>query len=101
MDAVYWSRSTVLIEPPDSIRETYQQIEQHETLRPKALPGPNTLRERLKHQRQKLGLTQLQAAEQIGISPAYLNRLEQGTRGKATSAALQKKIAGWLGTETP
>jgi DNA-binding XRE family transcriptional regulator len=101
MDAGYWPRSTVLIEPPDSIRETYQQIEQHETLRPKALSGPTTLRERLKRRRQTLGLTQLQAAEQIGISPAYLNRLEQGTRGKATSVALQKKIAGWLGTETP
>ncbi len=96
LDEAYWPRSTILLEPPDSIRETYQHIEQHEEPRHKALPDPSTLGERIKHQRKALRLTQLQAAEQIGISPGYLNRLEKGTRGKATSVAIQKTITSWL-----
>jgi transcriptional regulator with XRE-family HTH domain len=62
----------------------------------KALPSPKTLGDQLKARRKELRLSQLQAAEQIGISPSYLNRLEQGNRGRKITAALQHKLDAWL-----
>ena len=56
---------------------------------------PTSLGERLKRHRKALGLTQLQTAEQLGISPSYLNRLEQGNRGKKPSPGVQRAIDTW------
>jgi DNA-binding XRE family transcriptional regulator len=94
--AQHWLQATVLIEPPDSIRETYQTLAQHEVPPSLALPAPTSLGEQLKRQRQALGLTQLQAAEQLGISPSHLNRLERGNRGKKPSATVQRNLDAWL-----
>ena len=95
--APHWLQTTILIEPPESIRGTYQRLARHETTAQPALPAPASLDERLKRHRKALGLTQLQAAEQLGISPSYLNRLEQGNRGKKLSLAVQRTIDTWLG----
>jgi len=95
--AQHWLQGTILIEPPESIRATYQRLARHEAPPRPALPAPASLGERLKRQRTTLGLTQLQAAEQLGISPSYLNRLEQGNRGKKPSPAMQRTLDTWLG----
>jgi len=95
--APHWLQTTILIEPPESIRGTYQRLARHEATAQPALPTPASLGERLKRHRKALGLTQLQAAEQLGISPSYLNRLEQGNRGKKLSLAVQRTIDTWLG----
>jgi transcriptional regulator with XRE-family HTH domain len=55
-----------------------------------------TLGERLKQRRRELGLSQIQAAEQLGMSPSYLNRLEKGYRGKKLSSEMQRHIDSWL-----
>jgi DNA-binding XRE family transcriptional regulator len=94
--AQHWLQATILIESPNSIRETYQRLAQHEAPTPPALPAPTRLGERLKRRRQALGLSQLQTAEQLGVSPSYLNRLERGNRGKKPSAAVQRNIDAWL-----
>jgi DNA-binding XRE family transcriptional regulator len=95
--ASHWLQATLLIESPESIRTTYQHLARHEAPAHAALPAPTSVGERLKHHRKTLGLTQLQAAEQLGISPSYLNRLEQGNRGKKPSSAVQRTIETWLG----
>jgi predicted XRE-type DNA-binding protein len=94
-DETYWPRSTVLIEPPDIIRETYHRIEQHEKPRRKNLPVSNTLGERIRRHRKELRLSQIQAAEQLEISQAYLSLLERGKK-ENYSAKLQRKIEAWL-----
>ena len=94
--AQHWLQATILIEPPDIIRETYQRLARYETFAKRGLPSPKTLGDQLKARRQELRLSQLQAAEQIGISPSYLNRLEQGNRGRKITAALQHKLDAWL-----
>jgi DNA-binding XRE family transcriptional regulator len=92
----HWLQATILIEPPDTIRERYQYLAQHEESLRQTLPAPDSLGERLKRQRQRLGLTQIQVAEQLGLSPSYLNRLERGHRGKKLSAAGLQKIEAWI-----
>jgi len=98
--AQHWLRGTILIEPPESIRATYQRLARHEAAARAALPAPASLGERLKRHRRVLGLTQLQAAEHLGISPSYLNRLEQGNRGKKPSPAVQRSLDTWLGADS-
>jgi DNA-binding XRE family transcriptional regulator len=95
--ASHWLQATLLIESPESIRATYQHLARYEAPVHAALPAPARVGERLKHHRKTIGLTQLQAAEQLGISPSYLNRLEQGNRGKKPSPVVQRTIETWLG----
>jgi DNA-binding XRE family transcriptional regulator len=94
--AQHWLQATILIEAPESIRATYRRLARHETPAQQALPAPASLSERLKHHRLARGLTQLQAAEQLGISHSYLNRLEQGNRGKKPSPVVQRAIDAWI-----
>ena len=96
LDVGQWSRSTVLVEPPEIIRATYQRLRRHETPAPRTLPTAATrLGERLKQRRLVLGLSQLRAAEQLDISQAYLSLLERGAKPRV-SAALHRKITAWL-----
>ncbi len=101
-DVGQWWRSTVVVEPPEVIRATYQRLRRHEAPTPRALPTATTeLGAQLKQRRLGLGLSQLQAAEQLAISQAYLSLLERGAKPRV-SAALQRKITTWLGApETP
>jgi DNA-binding transcriptional regulator YiaG len=92
-----WPKSTILIEPPDRIREQYQHLEQHEAPHRRTLPAPATLGERLKRRRQALGLSQIQAAEQLGLHQGYFSRLERGHA--APSPAARQRLEHWCAGE--
>ena len=92
----HWLKATILIEPPEVIRQQYQRLAQYETAPQVALPAPDSLGVRLKRQRLQRGLTLIQAAEQLGISPSYLSRLEQGRRGHNLPMALRRHLEVWL-----
>jgi DNA-binding transcriptional regulator YiaG len=93
-----WPKSTVLLEPPDTIREQYQKLEHHEASRRKLVQAPDTLGTRLKQRRQFLGLSQIQAAEQLGLHQGYFSRLE---RGHVTpSAAVRQRLETWCTGQT-
>jgi transcriptional regulator with XRE-family HTH domain len=62
----------------------------------RALSAAATLGERLKRRRLALGLSQIQAAELLGISQAYLSLMERGAKTRL-GAALHRKIQTWLG----
>jgi DNA-binding XRE family transcriptional regulator len=96
-EAAYWPDSTVLIEPPDRIREQYQHLERHETPRRRALPAPGTLGERLKRRRQALQLSQIQAAEQLGLHQGYYSRLERGY--VTPSPVVRTRLETWCAGE--
>src|SRR6266446_2356 len=58
LNMTQWWRSTVLLEPPEIIRTTYQRLTRHETPLSRALPAAPTLGERLKRRRLVLGISQ-------------------------------------------
>ena len=96
LNVAEWWRSTVRLEPPEVIRATYQRLARHEAPPARALPAAPTLGERLKRRRLALDLSQIQAAEQLGISQAYLSLVERVVKTRL-SPALQRKIQAWLG----
>jgi DNA-binding transcriptional regulator YiaG len=96
LNMTQWWRSTVLLEPPEIIRATYQRLTRHETPLSRALPAAPTLGEQLKRRRLVLGLSQIQAAEMLGISQAYLSLVERGAKTHL-GAALHQKVQTWLG----
>jgi ribosome-binding protein aMBF1 (putative translation factor) len=93
-----WPKSTVLLEPPDTIREQYQKLEHHETSRRRLVQAPDALGTRLKRRRQTLGWSQIQAAEQLGLHQGYYSRLE---RGHVTpSSAVRQRLETWCMDQT-
>jgi len=92
-----WPKSTVLIEPPETIREQYQHLARHEAPQRRRLPAPDSLGERLKRRRQALGLSQIQAAEQLGLHQGYFSRLERGHG--APSPAVRTRLETWCAGE--
>jgi DNA-binding XRE family transcriptional regulator len=94
---VDWPKSTILIEPPDAIREQYQHLEQLEAPRRRLVQAPDALGARLKRRRQALGLSQIQAAEQLGLHQGHFSRLE---RGHVTpSPAVRARLETWCTDE--
>lgn len=95
-----WLQATILIEPPDVIRKQYQSLERHETAQRAALPEQSStdpvraLGKQVERYRQRHGLSQSQAAEQLGVTQGYLSKLEAGY-AKPTKA-LRERIQSWL-----
>ena len=56
-------------------------------------PAPASLAERLRTTRQRLRLSQMQAAEATGVSQPTLSRAE---RGDSVSASPRRKLQAWL-----
>jgi hypothetical protein len=92
-----WPKSTLLLEPPEPIRAQYERLAQHEASRQRLVPPSAALGARLKHHRQALGLSQIQAAEQLALHQGYFSRLE---RGHVTpSPAVRKRLEAWCTRE--
>lgn len=68
--------------PPETIRQAYMNIFVPAQQAASALPPASALpwSERLQTRRTQLGLSQTQAAEQIGIAQSYYSMLEKGAR---------------------
>ncbi len=106
-----WLRATVVIEPPDVVVDEYEKIK-HPRLDDPAVgrrsvraaqeaegsraAGHKDLRVLLKERRKELGLSQLRAAEAIGISQSQLSRLESGKSNPP--AALKERLERWVST---
>jgi DNA-binding XRE family transcriptional regulator len=92
-----WLDWKIIVEPPQNLMEYYAKIPQLST---KALPSakPNQtldLGESLKKARKDQGLTLMQAAEEIGISPSRLSEIENGKKA-TVSKDTRRKILKWL-----
>lgn len=59
------------------------------------MPSPDTIRVRIREVRVKLGLTQEQLAERLGVSQSSVSRLE--ARGRHVSLNTLERVAGALG----
>lgn len=118
-----WTQATLLLDPPQVIRETYKSLQSHrgrdrdkdeEILELKeakpvqttrqtgqeaaaALPVDESLAQRIKLHRKKMGLSQTEAADQLGIVQSYLSKIEKNHLRPALD--LHQRIVEWL--ETP
>ena len=91
-----WLEATVLIEPPEVVKEQYRSLERQVPDQPRA-SLPEGSGERLRRRRQELGLNQLRAGEQLGISQAYFSLLERGKVPLSdVSPALRRRLRDWL-----
>lgn len=92
-----WLQTTITIEAPDSIKDYYASISSGSGAG--ALPTldepEKDLAARIRLKRKELGLSQLQAAEQIGIRQGHLSKIERGRANP--SMKLLRRISGWLG----
>jgi DNA-binding XRE family transcriptional regulator len=91
-----WLQALVIIEPPATVQEHYQQIAD-KVPAPKNITEPaESIGTRIKEKRLRLNLSQQQAAEDIGISASYLSLLERGKRGKKINPDIMTKVSKWL-----
>jgi DNA-binding XRE family transcriptional regulator len=98
--APIWLAATIVIEPPDPIKEGYGRgVEIPDSLaKDRSLPpGEAFSGADIRRRRKELNLSQLQAAEQLGTTQGNLSRLERGTT--KPSGELKKRIEGWLTKE--
>lgn len=93
-----WLTWKVSIEPPQDVMDQYAKISMPapKTSSPKALPPGPLDPAAVRQARLERGLTQMQAAEKIGIHQATLSRIERGARPDAPTL---KKIQQWLTPE--
>lgn len=90
-----WQQSTILVEPPEVIREQYRKLEQ-KNARVRALPV-ETFGQQLESRRKALGLSQMQAAEQLGISQSYWSTIVKGKKPlQSLSTSLRTTLMAWL-----
>ncbi|MBN9388616.1 MAG: helix-turn-helix transcriptional regulator [Chloroflexi bacterium] len=118
-----WTQATLLLDPPQVIRETYKSLQSHRNRdrdkddeilalkepRPLQQPRPasqeadsalavdESLAQRIKLHRKKMGLSQTEAADQLGIVQSYLSKIEKNHLRPALD--LHQRILEWL--ETP
>lgn len=90
---IRWLDWKIAIEPPATVVDHYTKIRNIPAPAPRALTAPPSLAETLREARRAQGLTQLQAAEEIGIDNTQLSRIE---RGKPIAPKTRRKIEIWL-----
>ena len=102
-DAHVCRRSMYTVRPDTRLPrddEEYRLVAVYEESRAKELPPGESWATRLKQHREKLGISQMIAAEQIGTSRVYLAQVE---RGRKPSPTLEGKLRRWIegGQVTP
>lgn len=95
--APVWLSATVVIEPPETIKDGYRRglgkfVASGKA--PKPLGETTLSGEAIREKRKELGLSQLRAAEQLGITQSRLSRIENGKT--VPSGELKAKLERWL-----
>jgi len=90
------SAACVLIEPPAEVAQAYEDLALPSARPAPALPATtqSNLGTRLRERRIALGMTGLQAAEQMGLNRTLLGHIEAGRRRPSKNAAA--RIRAWL-----
>lgn len=114
-----WTQATLMLEPPQVIRDTYKSLERNKSrdkaeesieLKPTKAPAQlqarsngaaavsaqpdEPLARRIKQHRKKLNLSQTDAADQLGIVQSYLSKIEKNHLRPALD--LHQRILDWL-----
>lgn len=98
-----WLNSTVLIDPPEVIKEHYYSIKKNRKVEDKPYNKQESsglqrniknFSAQIKALRKKLGLTLLQAAEEMEISASYLSNIERGMSMPSTK--IKTRMESWM-----
>jgi DNA-binding XRE family transcriptional regulator len=92
-----WLDAELSIEAPAIIKSYYDQVRDNGGLELLGTQGKvdTSLASRIRRHRKALGLSQVAAAEQLGVQQGYFSKLERG-QGRP-SVELASKIESWLG----
>lgn len=97
-----WLSATVVIEPPEAIKDGYRKgVGRGGATRgkvPRGLAGPLFSGAEVRKKRKELRISQLRAAEQMGITQSRLSRVESGKI--LPSGALKATLEQWLQAKT-
>src|SRR5699024_8838919 len=92
-----WNNTTIVIDPPEIIKEQYRTISKKGYVRPtskRSVKKQTQLGLQLRSYRQKLGLTLVQTAEELDVSAAYISSIERGKR--IPSEKVYYRIMNWV-----
>jgi DNA-binding XRE family transcriptional regulator len=90
-----WLSATIVIEPPDIVKNEYQLIALPDGKNvAKRSPIEDDLNDCIRRKRAQRGISQLIAAQEIGISADLLCRVEKGKL--KPSACISRKMRAWL-----
>ncbi|MFJ7662187.1 helix-turn-helix domain-containing protein [Lysinibacillus sp. NPDC097162] len=98
-----WLDATILVEPPEIIKEQYRSIEKTKSTTHYALDFQDsaqhkakgaTIGNQLRAIRKQFNLSLLQVSEELEISPSYISNIERGV--KTPSVKIQTNISRWL-----
>lgn len=92
-----WNNTTIVIDPPEIIKEQYRTISKKGYVRPtskRSVKKQTQLGLQLRSHRQKLGLTLVQTAEELDVSAAYISSIERGKR--IPSEKVYYRIMNWV-----
>ena len=98
-----WLDATILVEPPEIIKDQYRSIEKPKNTTYAALDFQDsaqrkekgaTLGNHLREIRKRYNLSLLQVSEELEISPSYISNIERGM--KTPSVKIQNNIKRWL-----
>ena len=92
-----WLDTRGVVEAPEVIKSAYHELaqlaQQRQARRPALLTTGGDWAERVKAHRKTLRISQMVAAEQLGVSRAYIAQVENG---RVPSRALAVKLQSWL-----
>lgn len=98
-----WLESTILVEPPEIVKEQYRSIEKTKKTTQNAIDLQNitnnnakgvSIGNQLRAVRKQFNLSLLQVSEELEISPSYISNIERGI--KTPSVKIQNDIKKWL-----
>jgi hypothetical protein len=84
-----WLNARVVVEPPDTVTDTYLSI-----VRPESAINSRSIGQRIRGTRLCRNLTLLVAAQEIGIDHTLLCRIENGSR--RPSRAVARSLESWM-----
>lgn len=98
-----WLDSTILVEPPEIIKDQYRSIEKTKSSSHYSINFQDsaqhkakgvTIGNQLRAIRKQFNLSLLQVSEELEISPSYISNIERGV--KTPSVKIQNNISRWM-----
>ncbi len=98
-----WLDSTILVEPPEIIKDQYRSIEKTKSPSHYSINFQDsaqhkakgvTIGNQLRAIRKQFNLSLLQVSEELEISPSYISNIERGV--KTPSVKIQNNISRWM-----
>jgi len=88
-----WLAATVVVEAPDLVKDAYRNLDKYRPA-PRAVTAGEVWAEKLRETRKARKLTQMQAAEEIGITQGQVSNIERGR--VSPGPTVRRRLEKWL-----